>query len=79
VQVEFLLNLHTGRSLTENTIPDAVLIQFDLQMMSTMLLETCEKNRIIIINVLYNVVVQNEFGYPYAVIGIKVDTCIFLV
>ena len=36
----FLLNLHTGRSLTENTIPDAVLIQFDLLMMSTVLLET---------------------------------------
>ena len=29
VQVEkFLLNLHSGRSLTENTIPDAVLIQY---------------------------------------------------
>ena len=41
-QVEkILLNLHTGRSLTENTIPDAVLIQFDLLMMSTELLETC--------------------------------------
>jgi len=36
-----LLNLHTGLSLTENTIPDAVLIQFDLLMMSTDLLETC--------------------------------------
>ena len=36
----FLLNLHTARSLTENTIPDAVLIQFDLLMMSTELLET---------------------------------------
>ena len=35
------LNLHTGRSLTENTILDAVLIQFDLLMMSTELLETC--------------------------------------
>jgi len=35
------LNLHTGRSLTESTIPDAVLIQFDLLMMSTELLETC--------------------------------------
>ena len=34
-------NLHTGRSLTESTIPDAVLIQFDLLMMSTVLLETC--------------------------------------
>jgi len=34
------LYLHTGRSLTENTIPDAVLIQFDL-MMSTELFETC--------------------------------------
>jgi len=44
VQVEkeqFLLNLHTGRSLTENTIPVVVLIQFDL-MMSTQLLETCK-------------------------------------
>jgi len=40
VQVEkFLLNLHTGQSLTENTIPDVVLIQFDLLMMSTELLE----------------------------------------
>jgi len=40
VQVEkFLLNLHTGRSLTENTIPDDVLILFDLLMMSTELLE----------------------------------------
>jgi hypothetical protein len=38
VQVE---NLHTGRLLTENTTPDAVLIQFDLQTMSTELLETC--------------------------------------
>ena len=37
---QFLLNLHTGRSLTENTIPDAISIQFDL-MMSTELLETC--------------------------------------
>ena len=27
--------------LTENTIPDAALIQFDLLMMSTELLETC--------------------------------------
>jgi len=32
--------LHTGRSLTESTIPDAVLIQLDLLMMSTVLLET---------------------------------------
>ena len=37
----FLLNLHTGLSLTENTIPDTVLIQFDLLMMSTVLFETC--------------------------------------
>jgi len=37
----FLLNLHTGRSLTENNIPDAVLIQFDILMMSAELLETC--------------------------------------
>jgi len=44
MQVEeemFPLNLHTGRSLTESTIPDAVLIQFDLLMMSTVLLKTC--------------------------------------
>ena len=33
--------LHTGWSLTESTVPDAVLIQFDLLMMSTVLLETC--------------------------------------
>ena len=38
---EFLLNLHTGRSLTENTIQDAVLIQSDLLMMSKELIETC--------------------------------------
>jgi len=31
---------HTGRSLTENKLPDAVLIQFDLLMMNTELLET---------------------------------------
>jgi len=37
----FLLNLHTGQSLTDSTIPDAVLIQFDLLRMSTELLETC--------------------------------------
>ena len=36
-------NLHTGRSLTENTIPDAVLTQFDLMMMSRVLLETCRE------------------------------------
>ena len=40
-KIQFLLNLYTGRSLTESTIPDAVLIQFDLLMMSTELLETC--------------------------------------
>jgi len=34
-----LLDLHTGQPLTV-TIPDAVLIQFDLLMMSTTLLET---------------------------------------
>jgi len=34
-------SVHTGPSLPENTIPDAVLIQFDLLMMSTELLETC--------------------------------------
>ena len=36
-----------------------------------------KKKRIIIIKVLYNVIVQNEFGYPHAVIGIKVDICIY--
>jgi len=35
------LNLHTGLSLIQNTVPDAVLIQSDLLMMSTELLETC--------------------------------------
>ena len=35
------LSRHIGRSLTENTVPDAVLIQSDLLMMSTELLETC--------------------------------------
>jgi hypothetical protein len=35
---QFLLNLHTG----QNTITDAMLIQFDLLMMSTELLETCK-------------------------------------
>jgi len=34
-------SLHTGWSLTESTIPDSVLIQLDLLMMSTELLETC--------------------------------------
>ena len=33
--------LHTGRSLAESTIPDAVLIQLDLLMMSIVLPETC--------------------------------------
>jgi len=32
---------HTGRSLTENTKPEAVLIQFDLLMMSTDFLDAC--------------------------------------
>ena len=43
VQVEKeLLKLHTGRSLTESTVPpDAELKQFDLLMMSTALLQTC--------------------------------------
>jgi len=40
---QFFLNLHAGRSLTENTIPDVVLIQFDLLMMNTVLLETCRE------------------------------------
>ena len=38
-----MCNLHTGRSLAENIVPDAVLIRFDLLMMSTELLETCKK------------------------------------
>jgi len=42
---QFLLNLHTGQSLTQRTIPDAVLIQFNLLMMSTALLETCMLRR----------------------------------
>jgi len=33
--------LDTGQSLTDNTVPDAVLIQFDLPMISTVLLEIC--------------------------------------
>ena len=37
----FLLNLHTGRSLTENTIPNVVLIQSEILMMGTELPETC--------------------------------------
>jgi hypothetical protein len=41
VEKELLLNLHTGRSLTDSTIPVAVLTQFDLLMMSKVLLETC--------------------------------------
>ena len=36
-----LLNLHTGRSLTDSTITDAVLIHFDLLMISAVLLESC--------------------------------------
>ena len=36
------VQVHTGRSLTESTTPDAVLIQFDLLMMSTDLLEHAE-------------------------------------
>ena len=36
-----LLKMYTGPSLTENTIPDAVLIQIDLLMMNTDLHETC--------------------------------------
>ena len=46
-----LINLHTGRSLTESTITDAVLIQVDFLTMNTLLLETCS---VIIMNVLYN-------------------------
>jgi len=50
------LNLHTGRSLTENTIQDAVLIQFDLLMMRTELHETCRG--------LYNVIVHQVGHLP---------------
>jgi len=38
---QFLFNLHAVRSLTDSTIPDAALTQFDLLMLSTELLETC--------------------------------------
>ena len=38
-----VLNLHTGRSFTESTIPDAVLIQYDLLRTNTELLETCRR------------------------------------
>ena len=34
--------LHIGQSLTKNTIPVAVLIQFELLMKSTELIETCK-------------------------------------
>jgi len=34
------MQVHTGWSLTESTIPDAVLIQFDLLMIGTVVLET---------------------------------------
>jgi hypothetical protein len=37
----YMQNLHTGRSLTENTLPDAVLILFHVLMISTELLEAC--------------------------------------
>ena len=33
--------MHNGRSLTDSTRPDAVLIQCDLLMLSTVLLESC--------------------------------------
>ena len=49
-------NLHTGRPLTENTIPDAVLIQFGLLMMTAVLFETCR--------VLYNVIVHQVGRLP---------------
>jgi len=42
--VQVVKNLHTGQSLTDNNIPDAVLIQSDLLMMSTELLKTCKKD-----------------------------------
>ena len=40
VEKELLLDLHTGRQQRVN-IPDAVLVQSDLLIMSTTLLETC--------------------------------------
>ena len=47
--------MHTGRSLTENTIPDAVVIQFDLLMIRAELLETYRDNNN---KPLYNVIVH---------------------
>ena len=38
--------VHTGPSLTDSTIPDAVLIQFELLMTRTMLLETCREFKV---------------------------------
>ena len=49
------LNLHTGRSLTENALPGTVLIEFDLLMMSIV---ARNMYRIVIINVLYKVFVH---------------------
>ena len=60
-----VLNLHTGRSLTQNTIPDAVLIQFDILMMSTVLLETCR-------GLLYKVIVHQVGHLPRVVPGCTV-------
>ena len=63
------VHLHTGRSLTDSTIPDAVLIQFDLQKMSAELLETCRG----IINALYNVIVHQVGHLPRVVPGCTVS------
>ena len=38
---KWLSSVHTRQSLTENTIPDIVLIQFELLMLRPVLLETC--------------------------------------
>jgi len=64
------VNLHTGRSLTENTIADAVLIQFDLLMMNTNLLETYrDYNNKLLCNV-----IVHQFGHlPRVIPGCTVS------
>ena len=42
---KFLPELYTGRSPTQSDIPDVVLIQLTLLMMSTKLLETCRESK----------------------------------
>ena len=64
---QFLLNLHTGQSLTENTIPDAVLIQFDLLMMSTVSLKTCKKGKSVPLQAWGGPEVSRKLRFPYFV------------